>query len=246
MKKTLLFWILFVFCFAVFGCDKSQTQLGWPDTETYIDAETIESALNDLAALALPCKKWVSFANFAILWTGLKDWNLMYYWVDEVLWFEPEKDWESLKNTCYRIAPIAMEISISDKWFKLDSVQAAENYDNDFLIEDYNPEFDGWKLDDAVKSIFSQEAFKVWQERDYWEHFPDYMDPDRKTFDERAMEYFNIKWDDVEEFISYYDNWAVREKWNYTNWMKEWTWTTYDEEWNIISTQEYVNWELVE
>ena len=48
-----------------------------------------------------------------------------------------------------------------------------------------------------------------------------------------------------EDFISYYDNWAIREKWIYIDWKKEWTWTTYDEEWNIIETQEYRNWEIV-
>ena len=65
--------------------------------------------------------------------------------------------------------------------------------ETDFLIEDYKPEFDWWKLDEAVKAIFSDEAFAVWQERDYWEHFPDYYDVDRKSFDERAMEYFDIE-----------------------------------------------------
>jgi len=49
-----------------------------------------------------------------------------------------------------------------------------------------------------------------------------------------------------EEFVSYYDNWAIREKWTYVNGMKEWVWTTYDEWWNIINMEEYKNWELVE
>lgn len=49
-----------------------------------------------------------------------------------------------------------------------------------------------------------------------------------------------------EEFVSYYDNWAIREKWTYVNGMKEWVWTTYDEWWNIINIEEYKNWELVE
>jgi len=33
----------------------------------------------------------------------------------------------------------------------------------------------------------------------------------------------------TEEFISYYDNWTVREVWTYIDGMKEWTWITYDE-----------------
>ena len=49
-----------------------------------------------------------------------------------------------------------------------------------------------------------------------------------------------------EEFVSYYDNWAIREKWTYINGMKEWVWTTYDEWWNIINIEEYKDWELVE
>ena len=53
--------------------------------------------------------------------------------------FFPAEDWEGLRNTCYRIAPMSMEISQSDKWFELVNVQSAENYDTDFLIEDYKP-----------------------------------------------------------------------------------------------------------
>ena len=49
-----------------------------------------------------------------------------------------------------------------------------------------------------------------------------------------------------EEFISYYDNWAIREKWTYIDWMKQWVWVTYDEEWNIIHMQKYKDWQLVE
>ena len=84
-----------------------------------------------------------------------------------------------------------MEIHQSDKWFTLVNVQDAEMLDADFLIEDYDPERDWTELDDAVKAIFSNKAFAVWQERDYWEHFTDYNDVNRKSFDEKAMEYFN-------------------------------------------------------
>ena len=49
-----------------------------------------------------------------------------------------------------------------------------------------------------------------------------------------------------EDFVSYYDNWAIREKWAYIDWKKEWIWTTYDEEWNVIEMKEYKDWELVE
>jgi hypothetical protein len=49
-----------------------------------------------------------------------------------------------------------------------------------------------------------------------------------------------------EDFVSYYDNWVIREKWAYIDWKKEWIWTTYDEEWNVIEMKEYKNWELVE
>ena len=50
----------------------------------------------------------------------------------------------------------------------------------------------------------------------------------------------------TKEFVSYYDNWAVRETWIYVDWMKEWTWITYDEGWNVIEMNEYHNWELVQ
>ena len=57
-----------------------------------------------------------------------------------------------------------------------------------------------------MKKIFSPKAFAVWQERDYWEYFLDYNDVNRKTFEERAMEYFGIEAPKTEEFVSYYDN----------------------------------------
>lgn len=46
-------------------------------------------------------------------------------------------------------------------------------------------------------------------------------------------------------FVSYYDNWAIRETWTYVDWMRQWVWTTYDEEWNVIDMQEYRNWRLM-
>ena len=49
----------------------------------------------------------------------------------------------------------------------------------------------------------------------------------------------------IEDFVSYYDNWAIRETWTYINWMKQWTRITYDEEWNIIDIEEYQDWELI-
>ena len=240
MKKLFLFWLLSIFCLNLLGC-------GSKIDEDSVAPQLTNDRLLELAAEALPCDEWQAFANFAILWTWVsREWNLMYYWVDEVLWYIPTEDWKNLKSTCYKIAPLAMEIHWSDKWFNLVSVQAVENYEWDFLIEDYNPEFDWWKLDEDVKSIFSPKAFSVWQQRDYWEHFTDYGDTNRKTYEERAFEYFGIEPPKTEEFISYYDNWAVREVWSYVNEMKEWTWITYDEEWNVIDTQDYVKWNLVE
>lgn len=240
MKKLFLIWLLSIFCLNLFGCESKI------DEDSVVPPLT-NDVLLDLASQALPCDEWQSFANFAILWTWVsREWNLMYYWVDEVVWYIPAEDWKSLKSTCYKIAPLAMEIHQSDKWFSLVSVQAVENYEWDFLIEDYNPEFDWWKLDEDVKSIFSPKAFAVWQQRDYREHFTDYGDANRKTYEERAFEYFGIEPPKTEEFISYYDNWAVREVWSYVNEMKEWTWITYDEEWNVIDVQDYVNWNLLE
>ena len=239
MKKLLLAWLLSICCLSLLGCNPK------------VDEDSVQplttDILLDLAAQALPCDEWQAFANFAILWTWVsREWNLMYYWVDEVMGFLPSDDGTYVRNTCYKIAPLAMEIHQSDKWFSLVSVQAVEDYEGDFLIEDYDPEFDWWKLDEYVESIFSPAAFAVWQERDYWEHFPDYNDVNRKSFDERAMEYFGIEAPKTEEFILYYDNWAIREVWTYINEEKRGTWTTYDEEWNIIDMQDYVNWNIVE
>ena len=182
MKKLFLIWLLSIFCLNLFGC-------GSKIDEDSVVTPLTDDILLDLAAQALPCDEWTSFANFALLWTWVsRQGNLMYYWVDEVVWYKLDEDWNGLKDTCYRISPVAMEIHQSDKWFELVNVDDVEDYEGDFLIEDYNPEFDGWKLDEAVKAIFSPKAFSVWQQRDYWEHFTDYGDVDRKSFENRAYE----------------------------------------------------------
>ena len=146
MKKIFLIWLLSISCLSLFGCN--------PKTdENFVDDRLTNDVLLNFAAQALPCDEWTTFANFAILWTGVsRQWNLMYYGVDEVAWYMLSEDWKSLKSTCYRIAPVAMKIHQSDKWFNLVNAENAE-MDTDFLIEDYNPEFDWWKLDEAVKAI---------------------------------------------------------------------------------------------
>ena len=187
-------WINFNFSCSVLDKDNVSFEIEWINPENAPDLfapQLTNDELLELAAEALPCEEWKAFANFAILWTWVsQNWNLMYYWVDEVMWFVPEEDW-TLRNVCYRIAPVAMEISASSEWFQLVSTENAD-LENDFLIEDYKPEFDEWKLDETVRAIFSDEAFTVRQQRNYWEYFPDYNDVDRKSFDERAMEYFNL------------------------------------------------------
>lgn len=188
-------WIDFKFSCTILDKDNVRFEIGGINPENAPDLfapQLTNDELLELAAQALPCEEWKTFANFAILGVWInQNWNYMYYWVDEVTWFVPAEDW-TLRSVCYRIAPVAMEISSSSEWFSLVNAENAE-MENDFLIEDYKPEFDGWKLDEAVRAIFSDEAFAVRQERDYWEHFPDYNDVDRKSFDERAMEYFNLK-----------------------------------------------------
>ena len=240
MKKLFLVWLLSLFGLSLFGC-------GSKNSEDSVVLPPTNDELLDLVAQALPCDEWTGFANFALLWTWVsRQWELMYYWVAEIMWFVPNEELDGIRNTCYIISPIAMEIHQSDKWFSLLNVDVVDTYLNNFLLEDYDPEFDWWKLDEDVKAIFSPEAFAVRQERNYWEHFLDYNDADRKSYDERAMEYFNIKPVSSEDFVSYYDNWAVRETWTYFNEKKEGTWITYDEEWNVIETKDYVNWNPVE
>ena len=155
-----------------------------------IIASDINTALQELAAQALYCETGKTITNFAILWSWeLENWNQKYYWVAESVGYVPW-EWTSLQSTCYRIAPLAMEFTSNDNQYKLIDYDYVDTTNDEFLIEDYKPEMDWWALDEKVKAIFSEEAFKVWQERDYWEHFPDYMDPDRKSFEDRAYEYF--------------------------------------------------------
>jgi len=51
--------------------------------------------------------------------------------------------------------------------------------------------------------------------------------------------YYCIDENDSGYLVSYYENWAIKERWPYVNNMKDWTWIIYDEEWNVIDTQEY-------
>ena len=159
-------------------------------TNEEIFASDINTALQELAAQALYCETGKTITAFAILWSGeTENWNLKYYWVAESVGYVPI-EWGSLQSTCYRISPLAMEFSTDYKRYKLIDYDYVDTTNDEFLIEDYKPDMDWWTLDEKVKAIFSEEAFKVWQERDYWEHFPDYMDPDRKSFEDKALEYF--------------------------------------------------------
>lgn len=168
-----------------------------PNEEIF--ASDINTALQELAAQALYCETGKTITNFAILWSWeLENWNQKYYWVAESVGYVPI-EWGSLQSTCYRIAPLAMEFTSNNEQYKLIDYDYVDTSKDEFLIEDYKPDMDWWALDEKVKAIFSEEAFKVWQERDYWEHFPDYMDPDRKSFEDRALEYFGGQTEEDDE-----------------------------------------------
>ena len=177
-----------------------------PNEEIF--ASDINTALQELAAQALYCETGKTITNFAILWSWkLENWDLEYYWVAESVGYVPW-EWGSLQSTCYRIAPLAMEFSTDYKRYKLIDYDYVDTTNDEFLIEDYRPDMDWWALDEKVKAIFSEEAFKVWQQRDYWEHFPDYMDPDRKSFEDRAYEYFGGQTEEDDEI----DNQEITEE----------------------------------
>ena len=86
-----------------------------------------------------------------------------------------------------------------------------------------------------------------WKVSYEWVNYDFYCRVSRKDNAEAVLvDVINPESENYEDFVSYYDNWAIREKWTYVDWKKEWTWTTYDEEWNIIEMKEYKDWELVE
>ena len=86
-----------------------------------------------------------------------------------------------------------------------------------------------------------------WKVSYEWVNYDFYCRVSRKDNAEAILvDVINPESENYEDFVSYYDNWAIREKWTYVDWKKEWTWTTYDEEWNIIEMKEYKDWELVE
>jgi antitoxin component YwqK of YwqJK toxin-antitoxin module len=46
------------------------------------------------------------------------------------------------------------------------------------------------------------------------------------------------------EYFEYYENWQIKDEWNYNDWKKILTRTWYYENWNIQYTENYENWEL--
>lgn len=59
------------------------------------------------------------------------------------------------------------------------------------------------------------------------------------------LKYRELATDNDELFASFYDNWAFREVWIYSNWLKQWDWVVYDQEWNEIEINSYKDWQLV-
>ena len=97
-----------------------------------------------------------------------------------------------------------------------------------------------WRNDENNWYLYSWKVSYEWVNYDY------YCRVSGKDNAEAVLvDVINPESENYEDFVSYYDNWAIREKWTYIDWKKEWTWTTYDEEWNIIDTQEFRNWEIV-
>jgi hypothetical protein len=98
-----------------------------------------------------------------------------------------------------------------------------------------------WKNEDNNWYLYSWKVSYEWANYDY------YCRVSGKDNTEAVLvDVINPESENYEDFVSYYNNWAIREKWAYIDWKKEWIWTTYDEEWNVIEMKEYKDWELVE
>jgi len=158
------------------------------------------------------------------------------YWTRNLVWFNDVQD--------VRNYDVNVSMAISDNWIsaKFCNELSSTNFSlsgNMFIVENMVQNLKACKsemLMDAENEFNLSGAQFVLR--------PNKLHIWTSNWD--VYDFFKIENDKNEEdFISYYDNWAIREKWTYIDWKKEWTWTTYDEEWNIIDIQEFRNWEIV-
>lgn len=154
------------------------------------------------------------------------------YWEYTLVWFNNE------------LTDIPATLTISEKliWAK---------FCNDMWSDDYSIEGNYIHVNNMAQNEMLCDSEKLMELEDKFD-----LSDAKISLVERNLRLTTSNWDiydffkiknneNEEDFVSYYDNWAIREKWTYIDWMKEWTWTTYDEEWNIINTQEFRNWEIV-
>lgn len=154
------------------------------------------------------------------------------YWDYTLVWFNKE------------VTDIPATLTISEDliWAK---------FCNNMWSDDYSIEWNTIHVRNMAQNEMLCDSEKLMELEDKFD-----LSDAKISLVERSLRFTTSNWDiydffktekvnNEEDFVSYYDNWAIREKWTYIDWKKEWIWTTYDEEWNIIDIQEFRNWEIV-
>ena len=155
------------------------------------------------------------------------------YWEYTLVWFNKE------------VTDIPATLTISEDliWAK---------FCNNMWSDDYSIEWNTIHVRNMAQNEMLCDSEKLMELEDKFD-----LSDAKISLVERSLRFTTSNWDiydffkiknneNEEDFVSYYDNWAIREKWAYIDWKKEWIWTTYDEEWNVIEMKEYKDWELVE
>lgn len=111
------------------------------------------------------------FVDYALLWSSIKEnGNYEYYLVANWQWFYIDERW-NLNNSCwFGWIPTTIELSQSENWYNLVNYRTAEDWS---------------RYDSSTKEMFSEEAYKIWEDAKYKFN-------NKKTFLEQAEKFFNV------------------------------------------------------
>ncbi len=129
-------------------------------TTPKIDNNTDQKILNFLEQTIEKqesCNQWINnekmFVSYAILWTGInKIWNIKYYLVVSGEWMYLDKRWNISSSCGFGWIPTKIEVQQTQTGLSL---------------IDYQTALDGSLYVSSTKKLFSSEAFKKRQKKDY-------------------------------------------------------------------------------
>ena len=92
---------------------------------------------------------------------------------------------------------------------------------------------------------FIKNLYKNWDIENFLDVLEYCYDSDyiRYYVDDRVKEKWQVvNWLKNWNFTSYYPNWQIEKKWNYINWLENWVFTWYYENWSIRYKWKFINW----